>query len=481
MLEQARNYLASKLNTEKAPIGQPTGQVDPLDQTGGFAMLNQQQPPKTGTKELLEIYSKNPKVRSIVNKIATNVAKANWRVFVQKDSNGRAIRNKSLQGMEFDDRHKAIEDLVADDQVQELVNHPILDVLTQGNDELVGFTNTQVIQTHLDLIGEGFWLKERNGAGVPVELWPIPPHWIKDLPTKDDPFYRISAIGFNSTEAKVPVTEIIFFKDPDPHNPYSRGSGLGKSMGDEIEIDEFSAKHVRSFFFNRARPDIIISGQGLSRENTRRLEEQWLQKHQGFWNTFKPLFLSRQVDIKTLSQNFEQMQMVELRKHEMEIFINSFQIPPELVGKISNSNKSTITAADFFFNKYLIKTRLEMLRTHLQKRLVPDFDNRLILHYDSPVKEDEEMELRVIENLPWAFSMNEVRRKANMKPKEGNEGEMHLIPVSSGQLMDISENTDPDNDEDTKNIFIENEIEDRVRKRLPEAVERTRERLREAA
>ena len=64
-------------------------------------------------------------------------------------------------------------------------------------------------------------------------------------------------------------------------------------------------------------------------------------------------------------------------------FINVFGIPPEKLGVVNESKRSTIAAADFFWNKDIILPRMEFIRMFLQLHLVPDFDDKLILDYET--------------------------------------------------------------------------------------------------
>lgn len=398
-------------------------------------------PPRRGTRELIAIYNDSPWLRAVVSKVAKGVAETHWRLFIPRNKQGKAIRHRALRTGRYEDRQRllageqtkgAVHDL---DSVEEVTDHPLLDALDLGNPELLGFDVFQTTQTHIDLTGEGFWVKERDALGTPVAFWPLPPDWIKELPTKDTPFYRITS-GLGNTQVEIPVTEIIYFRDPNPSNPYGRGSGAGRALADEIEIDEYAAKHIKSFFHNRARPDLIVSGDNISPPDAKRLEEQWMGKHQGFWNSFKPMFFSRKIDVKTLSQTFENMQMVELRKQERDAFINVFGIPPEKLGVINESKRSTINAADFFWTKDIIKPRVELLRTFLQWKLVPDYDDRLIIDYDTPVIQDDEFKLEIMKALPWAFSIDEVRNFADEESLK-DFGYQHVIPLNH-ELIDIA-------------------------------------------
>lgn len=447
---------------------------------------NSEAPPRRGTRELLQVYNASPWLRAVVHKIGVGVANTQWRLYVDRDSSNKAVRNRFLQYAGPDVRRQRIKELADRERLTEITHHPLLDLLSVGNTELLGIGVFQITQVHIDLVGEGFWVKERDGLGVPIALWPIPPNWIRALPTRDEPVFKIS--GTPSGEvAEIPATEVIYFRDPDPTNPYGRGSGTGKSLGDEIEIDEYAAKHLKAFFFNRARPDVIISGDNLSQEDTVRLEERWNQKQRGIWNAWKPAFLSRKVDVKPLTQSFENMQMSELRKQERDAFINVFGVPPEKLGIVNESKRSTINAADYFWTKDIIAPRAERLRTFLQWKLVPDFDDKLILDFETPIVQDEEFQLEVWKAAPFAYSIDEWRKFGSMKPIAG--GDKHVVELNTA-VIDITDPPDPhaedaassdgdDNDDnDDKSVDVTARLTEDVVEALPEITKQVVQQLR---
>lgn len=422
-------------------------------------------PPRTGTRDLLEAYSNMPWLRAVAGKIATAVSVTQWRLYVIREAAGdqrRIITPRSIQKCPNKAlRERKIRSLIKRNgsptvfNLEEITEHPILDLLEHGNEWMTGRDVFKVTQLHYDLAGEAFWLIERNGLGLPVAIWPLPPHWISEFPRPDSPYYKVQ---FEYNYAEIPVTEIIRICDPDPMNPYGRGTGLARALGDELETDEYAAKHVKTFFYNRARPDLIISADDLTKEDTRRLEEGWLAKMRGFWNAYKPYFINKKIDVKEIGQTFENMQLTQLRKHERDTIIQVFGAPPEKLGVLSQSNRSTIAAADLFWTKDLIMPRVENLRTVIQSRLVPLFDERLILDYDSPVVEDSEHELRVMSAMPGAFTKNEWRAMAN-KDSLGEIGDVFLLqpgqvqlPMDqagfAGQLQSVDQAPSPDQAED---------------------------------
>jgi hypothetical protein len=392
---------------------------------------NQLMTPRRGTRELLRLYGESPWLRAIVGKISRSVADTDWVLFAKrKVRGGKYVMPDGVYAKSGSIRQKRLDDDIADGLIDPINNHPLLELIHNGtgNPRLNGFASMQVTQSHLELTGEAFWLLEPNEFGVPFAYWPIPPSWVMNFPTASNPFYEFSIPG--GTQVKIPVSMVVPFIDPDPDNPYARGVGIAKSLDDEIQIDEFAAKHQKAFFLNRARPDIIVSGQFINQKDAERLEKQWLADHQGFWKSFKPLFFSQKVEVKELTQSFESMQMVQVRKHERDTFVSVFGAPPEKFGIIGESKRSTIAAADFFWNKDLIKPRVEMIRRILQQVLVPMFDERLILYYETPVVQDEELKLQAMKTAPYASTLNEWR-KVQGQETLGPAGDVLVVPLNS--------------------------------------------------
>jgi hypothetical protein len=125
------------------------------------------------------------------------------------------------------------------DELDEITDHPFLDLLTKGNGYHTGVSLRRIESMHMDLVGEAFFLKSRNGLGAPTALWPIPPTWVQSTPTPARPSFQMSYRGWNDA---IPASEVLWMCDPNPANPYGRGVGLGQAVSDEAETDEYAAK-----------------------------------------------------------------------------------------------------------------------------------------------------------------------------------------------------------------------------------------------
>ncbi len=409
--------------------------------------------PRKGAKELLEAYDTMPWVRSVEGRISWSISSVPWCLHVQTSKQPgyptpRAVRHRKLQRcMVPQERMKMYKDLRGDDSLKEITDHPALDLIDYGNPTMPGQTCLQLTQQYIDLVGETMWIFDRNaipmggveGApGMPQSYWPIPPTWVTSFPNDLRPTYLISTPRGGR---EVAPEDALWFRIPRPIDPYERGAGVFGALGDELETDEYAAKHLKAWFRNRARPDILITAEGLRKEEVDRLEDGWLKKLSGTVGVNKPHFLNRKVDVNVLSQTFAEMQLSQLRRDERDIIIHTIGMPPEILGIIENSNRSTIDAADYLYSKYVLVPRLEFLRIMLQINLIEKYDPRLILDYVSPVMEDSEFRLKVRQARPEAWSVNEWREFGGSASID-DAGEIYIVPFSTTAVESLEDLVD---------------------------------------
>lgn len=414
----------------------------------GTMLNNIVQTPRMGTQQLLQAYNTMPWLRAVVGRTSWMVASAHWQLFVatekptSKMSKAKARRYRSLaRSMNPQKRQNTYKSLRRIDSLREIEQSPVLDLLDYGNERFPGVVCMQVMQQHLDLVGESAMLLDRNGLMTPNATYPIPPTWVTRMPMVDNNTFLITAPGGTMY---VPAQDLVFMYHPNPANPYDRGTGIGHALGDELETDEYAAKHLKAWFRNRARPDILVHGESLSADNIKRLSEDWMTKLQGQQGFNKPFFLNRKIEVEVLSQNFKDMELSTLRKDERDIFIHVYGMPPEIFGIIENSNRATIDAADYLMGRYIVVPRLEFMRIFFQQQLVEQFDDRLILDYVSPVQEDREYELKVMTAKPAAFTVDEWREQAGKKPEADEKiGGGRFIPFQESFVEALEEEPPP--------------------------------------
>lgn len=407
---------------------------------GGVISPGRGEPPVRNTMARLDAYGESPWLRAFGERIAADVASCAWELFLPRSEQGQPIQNRLLRRAAPPQRKQWIasrrKDARQGGDLEPVESHPLLDlVMDRGNMLLPGLLMRKIVQVHLDLTGEAFCVKERDALQTVVALWPVPPHWILGTPSLAQPVYRVAYRGW---QQDVPATEMLAFLNPHPVNPYGRGSGLAGALGDEIDTDEYASKFVKQFFFNDATPPFMIFPKGtgtdpggpMSETEAKRLEISWLNKAQGLFRAHRPLFPSREVGVYEFGKNLQQLQLKELRQQQRDTIMQVFGIPPEIMGVISNSNRATIESAEYLYAKHVLVPRLELLRSYFQERLVPEYDDRFILDYVTPVQEDHEFELTAMTKAPYAFTIDEWRHRAGESPLPDGAGQTYAVPIN---------------------------------------------------
>lgn len=419
--------------------------------------------PRLGTAQILEGIQRMPWFKAVNDKVSGGVASVPWMLYVDRSGAGgkpvkrydlRASRNpierlrfytQQLGGHGYGvvtTRPKRFEN---EDGFSLVPHHAALDLIEHGNTEFPGAVCVALLQQYLDTVGEAYAPMDMNGLGLPTDLWPVPPTWVqKQVAGPDRWWYQVTTLG--GGVKTVPPDHMLRMWHPNLADPYGRGRGLGHALGDELETDEYAARHTKAWFYNRARPDVLIMGDGLQPSEIDRLERGWLAKLKGTIGVGRPHFINRKLEVKELQASFKDMNLAELRREERDIIIHVYGVPPEIFGIIENSNRSTIDAADYILSKHVITPRLEFLRAALQIQLVDRYDDRLILDYVSPIEENLDYELDVMKAQPEAFTVDEWRGQAHKAPFNDEIGRGHIARSTitfAPSLKDLAVDDEP--------------------------------------
>jgi hypothetical protein len=276
--------------------------------------------------------------RAATDRMASGVAMSGWSLVGIRDARGALIRNHDIQFAPPALRQKML-DALPPEQIQAVSTHPLLSMLRSGNPWIVGISLMEMTQIYIDLTGKAFWLLERKQVGnlsIPYRAWPLPPHWIQQLPTPGTPYYEVH---FPNSLQRIAETDVLRFHRPDVLNPYMQGNGLGSSLGDVDNFMRFASEFLSSHFYNRAIPPFIGMIQGIGEEGLKKLQARFFEEQQGQFKGGKPFFINREMKVSELSQRFDSMQLVELLHYGRDSFQQTYAIPPELLGILTNANR----------------------------------------------------------------------------------------------------------------------------------------------
>lgn len=399
-----------------------------------LAMNGMSSTPRLGTRQLLQAYNTMPWLRAVVQKVGWSVATNRWQLFVAQRGS-KAIRDDIISKATNTWQRKAlIARALQTGDLREVTQNAFLDFIAAGTPPFFdGLIAGQLSQSYLDMVGESLWVYERrsiggaNGRGVPMSYWVIPPSWIQGVPSIGSPFFHI--VGPYGTKY-VDAADTLWLYQPNPADPYRRGTGIGHTLGDELETDEYAAKYTKAFFHNDARPPFLMTVKGASPEELKRTETWWQTKHQGFGRWWKPGFMNKEVDIHEFGESMKDMGMKDLRLFERDIVLQVYGFPPEIFGITESSNRATSEAAKSIYAEHVVEPRLEFKRAGLQRVAETEFDERLIVEFVSPVPEDKEFQLKVVQALPYNFQADEIRHMAGQPELADGSGKVHMVPFT---------------------------------------------------
>lgn len=382
-------------------------------------------PPALNTSEWLGMFSTSPRL-SVVDRIASDIANVGGKLLkVEKD------------GTET-----------------ELTDHPFLDFMKQPNPlfEMTSSAMWRLHEIYLLLVGESFFLIERDERGKPVELWNVPPHWVQKTPHMGNPNYQIISPGGQIME--IPVDDMFVMKQLNPLDPFMRGLGIAQSIADEVEIDEYAAKFQKRFFYNDATPPTIFIMPEATDEQRDTFLARWNQKFKGVNNSHRAAALSGNVKVEKLGDTgSKNLAFVDSRIAMRDAVLEHFGVPREIMGITENSNRSTADAAQYIYAKNVLTPRISSREEAINKQLLPLFGRNLVWRFDEIVPYDNEFRKSVALEAYAAgmITKNEGRKLLNLDSVDGGD----TFKISVNDLF-IRETEDPA--ELTQNMLKEDEF-----------------------
>ena len=243
-----------------------------------------------------------------------------------------------------------------------------------------------------------------------------------------------------------PRDQVIVDLDLDLGSPYSKGKGKAESIKDEVETDEIVQKYIKNFYFNSARPDMIITaeaGEDMSDDDVKRIETSWINKFQGYANAHKPVFLNWAAKVISVPTNHREMELLDTRRFYRDTIIQHFNTPPEIMGIVENSNKATVIAAEHIYAKQVRMPLLHLMELLVNTKLMPRFPNSLNMRlaFDNIIPDDVELELSLLKEAKEAsaITINEWRTRMGFPEIKSDYGRMMVGSAPPMEPVEIEQ------------------------------------------
>jgi HK97 family phage portal protein len=365
------------------------------------------------------------------------------RLYASKTGGGkgatRAVGRKRLEylrgGMEQRPGKSAMMRARSTDDVEEVTDHPILDLLHNVNPWLDGYNFTMLRFLYLQITGNAYYHPIIGEAGVPSELWLMPSHHVEIIPDRDTNFIDGFVYGRPPNEDVYPADEVLFEKIADPMDVHY-GRGWVPAAVSAIDLLSSMDDYELALFDNMARPDWgVFVAQALTDAQFNRINAQIESRLRGRKKSGRPYIFEGGADAKPLQFSPRDLAFSDGEERKIEAVAAVAGVPVSKL-KANDPNRAGAALGDYGWMKDTIAPYLTLDEEFLNQSLVPlfgDFGESLFLAYDNPVPQDaaQVSAVDVAETGAAIKTVNEARADRGLEPIEGGD-----VPRYQGVPLD---------------------------------------------
>ncbi len=355
----------------------------------------------------------------------------------------RKYVNKSL-------KRKALANLQDSDELEQVgSHHPLVKLLKRPNNHDVAYTFFYRIPMFLRLSGVCYIWVVPNLAGRPVQLWVLPPQWVREFATDKDnketdkligsyeirPTNSISIgvdygqgwFGGGGAAKRVDESEVIKIAYPNPmsltdsYSPQTATSAWG-DVSNAIDSSRVQA------LVNGAYPGVVLE---LDKEmeapsdiDLQSIIDRFSEKAAGVRNNRKPYVLAPGMTlVPSPWQSPVELDHTNSATQIRDSLLAAHRTGPTIAGITEQTSFAADTAARQGFYHGTLRPDLKMIGEVLTERLATRFEEHaeeLVIWWEDPTPEDPEFKLKKAQQLAAlsANTPNEIREDFGQQPFE---------------------------------------------------------------
>lgn len=324
------------------------------------------------------------------------------------------------------------------DKAEEVKDHIFIDLWRKVNPFMNNFQLRVLTEAYQLLCGNAYWYVIRNGLGVPVEIWPVPAHYMTVVPDRQK---FISGYIYQSPGGEkiaFDTEEIIHFKYPNVNNMFY---GMGPLLAAvyEVDIAKYMNLYQANLFKNQAVPQAILSTEAILNEVTsKRMREEWQQLYGGVNKTGKVAILQKGLKFQNIQLSNIELAYIQSKNINRDTILGIFRVPKSILGIVEDVNRANAEASEYVFALRNIKPKLIQSEEKLNESLMPMYKqngrNYLFVKYADPVPQNRELIIKERESrLSTGYSsINEEREKNGDKPVPWGD-----VPIMSAVMAPL--------------------------------------------
>jgi len=261
---------------------------------------------------------------------------------------------------------------------------------------------------------------ERDGAGRPINLYPLPNASVKRLPNGRKQYeYRID--GETRRYDQADVLDVTFMLHPDLLKHRSPLRQCAVAIGKAYNANSYGSK----LFKNNGLPAFTLQGPFGSEKSASRAAENIAEAtKEAARKGGNVLAIPMGHELKPLSADPDKMQLVETQRFAVEEIARIYSLPPTFLQDLTHGTFSNTEQQDLHFVKHTMKRWLEQLEAEMNLKFFGRGSRRIVeFNVDGLLRGDYKtrMEGNAQAIQTGQLTPNEARAMDNREPLDGGD------------------------------------------------------------
>ncbi len=286
-----------------------------------------------------------------------------------------------------------------DHPLQRLLDFPTPDPVT-GQSTHSGLQLWGAVVSQYQAVGEAYLIVLRDGNRVPFNLQLARPGAIEPLVNGG----RIT--GYRTTgqtSITLPSINVVRIWDVDPFHLFTGASVMVRNAT-KINTDAHAHQHWEKFYEHDATPKTYMEAADANAElptpdQQEQLDTSWIRRlNRRFGSQRSPHWVHPQWRLKELQSQSEAANGVAMMAHTSSEVMESYGVPPSMLGRNQDVNRAAAETARFTFDLYTTEPITCVIADAITDQLAPQYEQsegvRLVVKYKPFISRDKDFELR---------------------------------------------------------------------------------------
>jgi len=319
--------------------------------------------------------------------------------------------------------------------VEEVLDHPWLNLSREVNQFLNGFSLRALTQLYKQVTGNAYWLVAKDLNGVPQSIWVMPSQCVKII-SDQEKFIKSYTYGLEpNNQEEFDPSNVVHFKFPSVKSMYY-GLGPMEAAYLAVTLNANFDEYERAILDNGAIiPFVLGTDEFVNDTSIERQRKELMRLHVGFANAGKFAILHSGLKPLPLAWKPTDINYEKGMNQTLQKIFGIFGVP---VSKVTeNSTRAHAEAANYTYMQDTIKPLVIDEADMINQNIMPSYDDKLFVAPDDPVPQDKLFQLRkqTERQKLGNLTIDEVREMDGLEPVPG--GDTILVPSGLKTLDQI--------------------------------------------